>query len=516
MTIAPERAEVERFREAIAERLGLEFEDGKLSYLGDLLSERARETASHDIVRYLSGFAAQSTARVELRVLAEQLTVGETYFFRNPDNLRAFAEVVVPDRLKNVARPRLRILSAGCSSGEEAYSLAMVLLERWPKVAAGGVELVGIDINPTVLERARSGAYTSWSLRETPAHTRSRYFREQGGKIVLDPEVRAMVSFEERNLLEDDDSFFYPGAFDVVFCRNVTIYFSQETTRRVIARLTRALAEGGYLFLGHSETLRGISNAFHLLHTHETFYYQLRHSRESVPPPLSPIPERPAPITDGEAWVDVIGRAADRIALLAQRPLAPPASAREPPRAPPDAPLAPSGNGSAGGGWDFGLALSLLQQERFAEALAHLAHLPPDANHDPDAQLLRAVVLVNCGRLAEAEHVCGELLSFDELNAGAHYVMALCRENDGDRAGAVQHDETAIYLAPHFAMPHLHLGLLAKRASDRETARRELGIAIGLLAREDLSRILLFGGGFNRESLTKLCQAELAACGAQP
>ncbi len=125
---------------------------------------------------------------------------------------------------------------------------------------------------------------------------------------------------------------------------------------------------------------------------------------------------------------------------------------------------------------------------------------------------LLAALLTNRGDLVEAEKVCLRLLQLDELNAGAHYLIALCREHAGDHAGAMEHDQTAVYLDQEFAMPHLHLGLVAKRSGNVETARRELGQALALLVREDASRVLLFGGGFSREALSEFCQAELRAC----
>jgi len=142
--------------------------------------------------------------------------------------------------------------------------------------------------------------------------------------------------------------------------------------------------------------------------------------------------------------------------------------------------------------------------------------LPSDAAADPDSLLLRAALLTHSGRLDDAERACAELLGRDELNAGAHYVLALCREAAGDTNGASEHDEVSVYLDPTFAMPRLHLGLLARRGSNREGARRELTRALSLLQREDASRLLLFGGGFNREALTVLCRAELVACGGRP
>jgi chemotaxis protein methyltransferase CheR len=157
----------------------------------------------------------------------------------------------------------------------------------------------------------------------------------------------------------------------------------------------------------------------------------------------------------------------------------------------------------------------MLRQERFADAMVLLQALPAGSQTDTDAQLLRAVLLTNGGKLTDAEIVCQQILSKDELHAGAHYLVALCREHAGDRRAAGEHDQVATYLDAGFAMPHLHLGLLARRSGHPEQARTELSRALTLLAREDASRILLYGGGFSREALVELCRAELRMCGGE-
>jgi chemotaxis protein methyltransferase CheR len=130
-------------------------------------------------------------------------------------------------------------------------------------------------------------------------------------------------------------------------------------------------------------------------------------------------------------------------------------------------------------------------------------------------QLLRAVLLTNCADPADAEAACRAVLSRDDLNAGAHYLVALCRERAGDTAAAREHDRIAVYLDPAFAMPHLHLGLLDKRCGQLGPARAELKRAAALLAREDASRILLFCGGFSRAALLAFIRAEQQTCGGQ-
>jgi chemotaxis protein methyltransferase CheR len=129
---------------------------------------------------------------------------------------------------------------------------------------------------------------------------------------------------------------------------------------------------------------------------------------------------------------------------------------------------------------------------------------------------LEAALLAHSGQLKAAEDACHRLLLIDELNAGAHYLLALCREHSGHRERAAEHDRVAAYLDPSFAMPRLHLGLLARRAGDRTAACRELAQALLLLRREDASRLLLFGGGFSREALMGLCESSLKECGARP
>jgi chemotaxis protein methyltransferase CheR len=212
----------------------------------------------------------------------------------------------------------------------------------------------------------------------------------------------------------------------------------------------------------------------------------------------------PGVLEAATSWVDAIQQASERIAELARAPV-------EDGRATAAANVA--GGAPAARSWDLGLVLEAMRQEKFSDALAVLCALPPESQGDPDALLLRAVLLTNAGRLREAEEVCERLLTLDELNAGAHYVMALCREHAQDSAKAVEHGQTAAYLDPAFAMPRLHLGLMARRSGDEVTALRELSHALILLGREDASRLLLFGGGFSRDALLALCRSELLAAG---
>jgi chemotaxis protein methyltransferase CheR len=253
---------IDRFGALIARHLGLQFDDDKRDFLADVLGRAARERKL-DTTAYLERLTGSDA---EWRALAPALTVTETYFFRNAAQFAALRETLAaqPDD-----RPTA-ILSAGCASGEEPYSIAMVLAEAgivMPTIHA-------VDINAAMLAKAAAGRYSAWSLRETDAERRARYFSAGRDGFVLDAAIHDAVSFAEGNLAETEGGLWRDETFAAVFCRNVLMYFTPPAARAAIARIARSLVPGGLLFLGHAETLRGLSRDFDLRHTHGTFYYR--------------------------------------------------------------------------------------------------------------------------------------------------------------------------------------------------------------------------------------------------
>lgn len=485
-----------RFRELVTARLGLHFRDDHLDQLRDVLSTMAGE-ATGGASGYMARIAAAAPDAPELRALASALTVSETYFFRNLDQFRALEERVLPECAAAAARRPLRILSAGCASGEEPYSIAIVARELEAGGVIHGAEITGIDVSTQALAKARRAHYTAWALRGTPERIRGEYFQRRGRDFVLRSDIAGAVRFEERNLARADRDFWRPAIFDVVFFRNTFMYFAPDVAAATIARIAQALVPGGYLFIGHAETLRGLSDAFELQHSHETFYYR-RRDATSRPMPSHAVRKQtaiPAAIdrlTD-DSWFHAIGAASSRVTELVEEALTRPT----PPSAGPEPPSRHPTHASA---------LALLGEERYAEALVHV---DSTAAEDADALLLRAVLLTNLGRFEHAADACHAVLQADPLSSGAHYLLALHARHAGDLVRARRHDEAAIYLDGDFAMPHLHLGLLARSLGDFHTAHHHLAQAIQRLRREDSARLLLFGGGFTREALLQLCEAEL-------
>ena len=494
---------VDRFRELLGSRLGLAFDASKGPSLASVLRRRL-EARGEDVAVYLQRLQG-AELRTEEGPLAQELTVPETYFFRNIEQFHALLHVALPARAEAAAgRPALRLLSAGCASGEEAFSLAMTVRQILPP-SGREVQIRAVDLNPAALEGARRAEFSPWALRETPADLERAWFRRQANRVRLAPEIARAVQFEQRNLARDDAELWPVHHYDVVFCRNVIMYFTPERARALLAWIGRALVPGGFLFLGHAETARGLSQDFHLCHSHGTFYYQRSGAGRAQPHthlPVSEVPgemEVPPAAAEGAVWWDEIRRASERILTLSQ--------------APHRAELAQAQTERQA---DLDQALDLLARERFAEALQVVGRLDPQSRAQPDVLLLQAVLLAHNGVLAEARAACQRVLALDALNAGAHYVLALCEEAEGDSEAAANHDRVAIHLDPAFAMPRLHLGVLRRRAGDLPAARRELQSALLLLQRDEPARLLLFGGGFGREVLVGLCTAEIAGCGPAP
>jgi len=515
MSLSTDYRLVDRFRDAISLRFGLQFDDGKRDFLAEVLSAQTGPLRGGDAGAYVTRLLTGQVSPSETAALTAGLTVGETYFFRHPDQFRALAAAL--HDLPPPGRSRLRVLSAGCSSGEEAYSLAILLRESIPESSSWDLRVVGADLNPAALDKATRGRYTAWSLRGLSEYLRRRYFRPDGKEFLLDPAVRSAVAFEQRNLVDDAPDFWRPEVYNAVFCRNVLMYLTPQAARAVVARLTHSLTPGGLLFLGPAETLRGLSSGYHLRHTHDTFYYQRRADGEAGSPSAekadaSALVDAFLPAQEaGDSWVTAISQASERIARLS-RGLSPPPPTDRKSAPPPGEPVPAVGGGPTPTGTST--ALEMVRQERYGEALLALG--AARGGQDADARLLRAVVLTNCGRVAEAEPLCHEILAGDELNAEARYLLALCREHAGAYSEAAEQDRAAIYLDPQFAMPHLHLGLLGKRVGDRQGAQRAFRQALTLFPREDVARVFLFGGGFSRDMLVQLCEAELQACGGHP
>jgi chemotaxis protein methyltransferase CheR len=261
-------------REQIYKRSGIWFSDSSKYLLQKRLSPRARELNFDSFQKYFYFLQYDPRADAEFDQIFDLVTTNETYFFREPAQLQAFIEEVIPDVLSRKSVKKIRIWSAGCSSGEEPYSIAMLLDDAgWYEHAA--FEIFASDINQQVLQKARKGQYRENAFRATEPKLRAKYFTKDADNNswrVID-EIRNRVSFGRLNLY-DEARVSLLGHLDIVFCRNVIIYFDDASKKVVVSNFYNRLVEGGYLLLGHSESLISLSAQFKLRHLKNDMVYQ--------------------------------------------------------------------------------------------------------------------------------------------------------------------------------------------------------------------------------------------------
>jgi len=264
-------------REYIYKLTGIYFQDSKKYLLEGRLAKRLQILGMTDFAQYLQLLRYGAARGEEIKSFYDAITINETFFFRSEPQCEAFEKSLVPDIVasrKTNGRTKVRVWSAASSSGEEAYTLSMIYMERLkPKFPALEFEVVGTDISPSVLDTARRGVYREYSVRNTPKLYLDRYFESADGRHAVREDVRRLARFEHLNLF-DQRQMRQMAGFDIIFCCNVLIYFDLQSKIQVVSNLYDSLNKGGYLFIGYAESLHGISSAFKLINFPKTVAYK--------------------------------------------------------------------------------------------------------------------------------------------------------------------------------------------------------------------------------------------------
>ncbi len=269
--------EYENWRKFIYEVSGIYFQDGKKYLLESRLQRRVKFLKFDSFEKYYNYIKFNPRGKSELKYLLDAITINETFFFRNQPQLDALASRILPEMIKEKRRTgqrKVKIWSAASSSGEEAYSVAMMIHELIkPSNRDFSFEIVGTDINSQVIETARRGIYRDYAVRNTPKYFLKKYFKQTPMGYELDPVIKQYATFKLLNLYDNAAMRMMRG-FDVIFCANVLIYFDMKSKMQVVNHLYNALNRGGYLFVGYSETLHGISKAFKIVSFSKTVGYK--------------------------------------------------------------------------------------------------------------------------------------------------------------------------------------------------------------------------------------------------
>jgi chemotaxis protein methyltransferase CheR len=448
----------------LIETTGLAYYADKDAELADRIGRRLSRTGLQGCAAYLGLLRDGPAGEAELDALVAELTVGETYFFRHRELFDALRDVVLPDLIERSRHTRrLRIWSAGCATGPEPYSVAILLRrELGRRVAGWEVSILGTDINREFLARAREGRFEAWAFRSTPDDLKQACFSPSGKSYVIAPEYREGVSFQYHNLVKHP----FPSllnnlsGFDLILCRNVTIYFSPDVARRMISQFHQCLAEGGWLLVGHTEPNVEFFRAFRTVSAPGATLYQKGAGGQADQPHVS------APV-------------------------------KGPPRLTPDVPVP----------WS---PPSVPEPALLTRKIASPPQAAPRAEEGPAPLDLTAVrLLADRGAWGEAARCCERLLERDRLNPGVHFYRALVLEQTGACAEAEQCLRRAIYLDRGFVLAHYHLGLFLQRRGDLSGAARAFENALRVLSRMEDGRTFEDGDGISVADLKQLAQTHL-------
>lgn len=483
-------AQWSQLSELVAGTMGLHFPRERRDDLKRGLVGAAPEFGFADEAACMDWLLSAPPTQAQLQVLASHLTVGETYFFRDPHMLEALAGSILPEliRSRRGREQRLRIWSAACCSGEEPYSLAILLHQLLPDLQDWDVAITASDINVRFLQKAAAGLYGEWSFRNTPAGLKQRYFKPcADGRYAVVPEIKKLVNFACLNLVED----VYPSlaintrAMDVIFCRNVLMYFTPRHVSKVVGNLSHALTEGGWLAVSPTEASQALYPQFSTVNFPGAILLQKNKTPSRTEPfqvAVAPVPELAA-VAVGESLPGIPSGASDPAAGQQE------SVAAEPSRSP-----------LAG-------AQTLYAQGRYEEVadtlLAALAQRAPE----PALLGLLARALANQGRLADSLAWCERWIAVDKLDPAGHYLRAIILQERGDPEQARSSLQRAVYLQADFVLAHFTLGHLAHVQGKRREADRHFANALHLLHRYQPDDLLPESEGLTAGRLTETITA---------
>ena len=471
---------VSELSELIAAQMGLHFPQERWRDLERGVGSAAREFGFPDAESCGRWLLSSPLTRSQVETLASHLTVGETYFFRDIKSFEVLEEHVLPEliRSRQGREKRLRIWSAGCATGEEAYSIAILVSKAIPNWKDWQITILGTDINPRSLQRALKGVYSGWSFRGTSQCIRERYFRgNTEGRLEILPHLKEMVMFSYLNLVEDT----YPSlvtntsAMDVIFCRNLLMYFAPEQAWRVIQNFYRSLVDGGWLLVSPTEASQVIDSLFVAVRFPEAIFYQKETDRSQRAGALADRPVEQLRVAF-ELPLDLLAQPESGVASRAEFGKCSPSEAE------------PATNASR-------------EASPSPEAVAqHAVAFSEDAE-------ATARACANQGQLAAALDWCAKAIAADKLNPGCHYLHATILQEQGSLEEARVSLQRTLYLDPNFVLAHFALGNLALRQRKFREATKHFRNALSLLGAYRQDEILPESEGITAGRLMEIVRS---------
>ncbi|MGE5343792.1 MAG: CheR family methyltransferase [Candidatus Omnitrophota bacterium] len=445
------------FDDFISRDIGISFKEDRWEDLERGIKEASREFGFDDPKTFIQWLMSSPLSKKQIEILSSYLTIGETYFFREKESFDILEKHIIPLLIKTneMEKKSLRIWCAACSTGEEAYSIAITLDEMKDRLKQWEISILATDINLKALKKAETGIYKEWSFRNTLLRTKQKYFIKKDKSYEILPHIKRMVHFDYLNLAED----VYPSLLnhtillDIIFCRNVLMYFLPQKAKDVVRKLYRALKPGGWLIVSPTDS-------FHVIKATDCF----QKDPEGSSVYLKCDKEKPSPIAPGSAFPPT---PAPVIAEKKQKPL--------------EKPNDKGGETShASADETFEKAKEFYLHGNYEKALDGLKAIP-QSKANGDMYALAARSYANLGHLNEAAHWCQKAIGADRLNAEFYYLGAIISQEKGNEEAAIRALKRCLYVDPHFLLAHFTWGnILLHRKNIRES-RKHLNVALSLL-----------------------------------
>ena len=497
----------ETFCEQIAQRTGIILRDHQLSNLRDTIRDGCARFGYADAVQYLLALQTSHGLTAPLEYLIAGITVGESYFFRDNEQIELLRSELLPEIIANKRANgdlSLRIWSAGCSQGQEIYTIALMLHELLPDIEEWRIHLLGTDINSEVVAKAIRGRYSDWSFRATPPELRERWFTRVGNEYEILPRIRRMVHFAYLNLTED----VYPSilsetnAMDIILCRNVFIYLEQQAIRRSMAQYANCLLEQGVLMLGASDPVEHLHTPLSWIQSGRAAYFR-KESPSGITLRAHPLPS----ITPNLA---VPNKKPRLTSLLPATKYASPSPLKDVSsvRAVASSKPVVAAHKSEPAG-DSDEIIKLLKCSAWSDALEQIEKIFRDGKENSDLWQMKAKALASLGQTDKALQACVTSLQLAHDNKHTYLIQGLILGELNREQDAEQALRKALYLDHSFLEAHYELGMLRVRAGDLRSGIKSLENALKLASTGEPERELHNAGGMTYRRFAQVLQNEI-------
>jgi chemotaxis protein methyltransferase CheR len=474
--------------------MGLHYPKDRWTDLVRGIRSAIKEFGFEDVEEGISWLMSSKLKKEQIETLACHLTVGETYFFRDTKIFDALEKHILPELIWSRRKTdlRLRIWSAGSCTGEEPYSIAILLHRLIPDLDRWNITVLATDINPNFLEKAADGLYREWSFRGTPSWLKENYFSKKKGDFYeISSRIKKKVQFQYLNLVEDTYPSIYndTNAMDIIFCRNVLMYFSQDQVQKVIDRFHKSLLDKSWLIVGSSEA----SHVFYRKYATANFPGAILYRKDDQLKKASQkcdnfiITDHSIPVhvseTTGQSF-DFDKQKADITA-----------SEEQPIKSSPKSAVAL-----------YDEALLLYQKGEYEESINKMTHSLTVHENDDQMMTLLSKALANQGKLNNALVWCDKAINLNKLNPEYHQLRAVILQEQGHLEEAIKSLKNAIYLNPDFAVAYFLLGNLSRQQGKIKESNKYLTNVLTILRDRGNDEILPESEGLTTGRLRELIQ----------